>query len=77
MREDINLDRRSFLGKAALTVVATELGMLRPATALKPASPKHTSFASLKQVDVGVLNIGYAEDGPADGHRVANGGRSG
>src|SRR5580698_8620785 len=27
----------------------------------------HTSFAPLKQIDAGVLNIGYAEAGPADG----------
>jgi pimeloyl-ACP methyl ester carboxylesterase len=27
----------------------------------------NTSFASLKQIDAGVLNIGYAEAGPADG----------
>jgi pimeloyl-ACP methyl ester carboxylesterase len=27
----------------------------------------HTAFASLKQIDAGLLNVGYAEDGPADG----------
>jgi pimeloyl-ACP methyl ester carboxylesterase len=27
----------------------------------------HTSFATLKQVNAGLLNVGYAEDGPADG----------
>ena len=37
---------------------------------LTPASPKNTSFASLKQVNAGVLNIGYAEDGPANGQPV-------
>jgi len=26
-----------------------------------------TSFHSLKQIDAGLLNVGYAEDGPADG----------
>jgi pimeloyl-ACP methyl ester carboxylesterase len=30
----------------------------------------NTSFASLKQVHAGVLDIGYAEDGPADGRAV-------
>jgi hypothetical protein len=29
----------------------------------------NTSFASLKQIDAGVLNVGYAEVGPADGPR--------
>ena len=28
------------------------------------------SFASLKQIDAGLLNVGYAEDGPADGPAV-------
>ena len=28
------------------------------------------SFRSLKQIDAGVLNVGYAEDGPADGPAV-------
>jgi pimeloyl-ACP methyl ester carboxylesterase len=27
----------------------------------------HTSFASLKQIDAGTLNVGYAEAGPANG----------
>ena len=33
--------------------------------AIKPGA--HTAFAPLKQIDAGVLNIGYAEVGPADG----------
>ena len=28
------------------------------------------SFRSLKHIDAGVLNVGYAEDGPADGPAV-------
>lgn len=36
--------------------------------ALNPGS--HTSFRALKQIDAGVLNVGYAEDGPADGPAV-------
>ena len=30
----------------------------------------NTSFASLKQIDAGLLNLGYAEDGPPDGPPV-------
>ena len=42
----------------------------RPAN-LGPIKPgTNTSFASLKQVDAGVLNVGYAEAGPADGPAV-------
>ena len=33
--------------------------------AIRPGT--NTSFASLKQIDAGVLNVGYAEAGPADG----------
>ncbi len=34
------------------------------------ASTGNTSFASLKQIDAGLLNVGYAEDGPGDGPAV-------
>jgi pimeloyl-ACP methyl ester carboxylesterase len=42
----------------------------RPAQlpAIKPGT--NTSFAALKQIDAGVLNVGYAEVGPADGPPV-------
>ena len=36
--------------------------------AIKPGT--NTSFAPLKQIDAGVLNVGYAEAGPADGPPV-------
>jgi pimeloyl-ACP methyl ester carboxylesterase len=36
--------------------------------AIKPGT--NTSFAALKQIDAGVLNIGYAEAGPASGPPV-------
>jgi pimeloyl-ACP methyl ester carboxylesterase len=36
--------------------------------AIKPGA--HTSFGSLKQIDAGVLNVGYAEAGPANGPPV-------
>jgi len=29
-----------------------------------------TSFGTLKQINAGVLNVGYVEDGPANGHFV-------
>ena len=35
------------------------------AGAVRPGA--HTSFAALKQIEAGVLNVGYAEAGPADG----------
>src|SRR3982074_2270435 len=80
MSEDINHDRRRFLRNAVTSFAATELAMIgfadaqsnkvnpAPITATKPGS--HTSFASLKQINAGVLTIGYAEAGPADGPAV-------
>src|SRR5437867_4034744 len=35
-----------------------------------PTTQPTTSFAALKQIDAGVLNVGYAEAGPADGPAV-------
>ena len=80
MTEDINHLRRRLVGAAALSVAATQLGVMGAAQAqsgnqapsrLPAVSPgTHTSFASLKQVNAGVLNVGYAEVGSADGKPV-------
>jgi hypothetical protein len=77
MHEAIDHDRRRFFGAAALTFTAAELGVIGAAQAeTKSASPPvikpgaNTSFAPLKQVDAGVLNIGYAEAGPPNGSPV-------
>ncbi|AWI62502.1 alpha/beta fold hydrolase [Sinorhizobium fredii] len=77
MLEEIDYHRRRLLGAAAMTVAASQFVMARSATAqsgtTNPASVPaikrgtNTSFGPLKQVDAGVLNAGYAEDGPADG----------
>ena len=73
----IDHDRRRFFGAAAATVAAAQLGMTGFAKAqaggTKLAATKagtHTSFAPLKQIDAGLLNVSYAEDGPADGPPV-------
>ena len=77
MSEPINHDRRRFLGTAAMTIAAAQLVVSGSAGAqsskAKPADlPRikpgtHTSFGTLKQINAGVLNVGYAEAGPADG----------
>jgi pimeloyl-ACP methyl ester carboxylesterase len=71
------MGRRRFLGITAMSIAAAELGMtgsteaqssgITPAgaTAIKPGT--HTSFGPLRQIDAGLLNVGYAEAGPADG----------
>jgi pimeloyl-ACP methyl ester carboxylesterase len=80
MSEDINRDRRRFFGTAAMTIAAAQFALSGSAEAqsgkAKPAElPRikpgtHTSFGALKQIDAGVLNVGYAEAGPAAGPPV-------
>ena len=59
-----------------MIVAATELGLNATAeaqTVAQNGSVKaggNTSFASLKQINAGLLNVGYAEAGPADGKPV-------
>ena len=73
--ERINHDRRRLLGTAILTIAAAEFVGIGSADAqsrnIGPIKPgTNTSFGSLKQIDAGVLNVGYAEAGPANGPPV-------
>jgi pimeloyl-ACP methyl ester carboxylesterase len=77
LSEHIDHQRRRLLGAAALTIATAQLGVIGSLQA-EPSKPKllaikpgaHTSFGALKQIDAGVLNVGYAEAGPADGPPV-------
>ena len=65
--------RRLFLGSAALglTAAAAEFALVAPARAASaPADRPLAGFGPLRQVDAGLLNVGYAELGPADGRVV-------
>jgi hypothetical protein len=53
------VNRRGFLGAAAMTLAAPQFAAAVP-----------TSFGALKQIDAGLLNVGYVEAGPADGPPV-------
>lgn len=78
--EPINNDRRRFMRNSAIAVAAAEFAMIGSAfarsgqttaadvPAIKPGT--NTSFAPLKQIDAGLLNVGYAEAGPANGPAV-------
>ena len=73
--EGINRHRRRFIGSTAMTIVAGQFGMIASADAqsskISPIKPgTNTSFSSLKQIDAGLLNVGYAEAGPANGSPV-------
>jgi pimeloyl-ACP methyl ester carboxylesterase len=71
-------DRRQFLGVAAMTLAAAQIGVAGLAqaggtkptrlAAVKPGTS--VSFDSLKQIDAGLLNVGYADVGPIDGPPV-------
>jgi len=75
--DKIDHQRRQLFGAAAATIAAAQLGMASSADAqqgntkavplpsTKPGT--NTSFAPLRQIDAGVLNVGYAEAGPANG----------
>jgi pimeloyl-ACP methyl ester carboxylesterase len=67
MHEEINRERRQFLSMAAMTVAGARLGAVGVA---RVQSDSTTTFGELQQIDAGVLNIGYAEVGPAAGPAV-------
>ena len=80
MSEKTKYDRRRFLGIAAAGAAGASVGLISSASAqakktnaARPTSTKpgtHTSFGPLKQIDAGLLNVGYAEAGPANGGPV-------
>jgi pimeloyl-ACP methyl ester carboxylesterase len=76
--ENINNQRRSFFGTAAIALAATQLGGIGSAEAQSGTAKSAgigiakaaTSLGPLKQIDAGLLNVGYADAGPPDGPRV-------
>jgi len=75
MSERTDLDRRDFLGIALAAMTVTGLGIrgvtAAPAVKLQPVQPgAHTTFGAIKQVDAGLLSVGYVETGPAAGPPV-------
>jgi pimeloyl-ACP methyl ester carboxylesterase len=76
-RENLNLHRRDFFGAAAVSIAVAQLGVIRPADAQTTESQlpailpgTYTSFGPLKQIDAGLLSVGYAEAGPTGGPAV-------
>jgi pimeloyl-ACP methyl ester carboxylesterase len=77
MSEELKYDRRRFLGAAAIAIAAGPLVMIgsanaqsgkeKPTDATTIKQGTNKSFGALKQINAGVLNIGYAELGPANG----------
>src|ERR1700723_1441796 len=78
--EQIKLSRRRLFGAMAMSVAAAEVAGVGSSFAQSgKTNAKHllatkpgmnTSFGPLKQIDAGLLNVGYAEAGPAEGPPV-------
>ena len=80
MSEELNHNRRRFLRNATGAFAAAGLVAIGSADAqssqtgpaqvpqIRPGT--NTSFGSLKQINAGLLNVGYAEAGPANGPAV-------
>jgi pimeloyl-ACP methyl ester carboxylesterase len=78
MSEETDSQRRNFLGIAAITLAAVPLSSMgtailgSPAAAMAADSPTAKSsdvnaFGPLKQINAGLLNVGYVDAGPAAG----------
>jgi pimeloyl-ACP methyl ester carboxylesterase len=76
MSDKINPLRRRFLGTAAISIGAAELALTglaraqsdpRQSASVAAAATSDASFSAIKQINAGVLNIGYAESGPHTG----------
>jgi pimeloyl-ACP methyl ester carboxylesterase len=64
------ISRRDFSQMVGLAAAGATMAAYASTPTATAAPAGHTAFRSYKQVDAGVLNIGYAEDGPADGPPV-------
>jgi pimeloyl-ACP methyl ester carboxylesterase len=77
MAVSVDYNRRRFLSATAMTIAAGPLSLLSSANAQivgtdRPAPSTKGNAAGIpmgpiKQIDAGILNIGYAESGPAKG----------
>jgi pimeloyl-ACP methyl ester carboxylesterase len=75
MTDEINHQRRRILGTAATAIALAQLQPVRlahagPASATTAAAGVAAPFGPLKQIEAGVLDVGYAELGPATGPAV-------
>ena len=77
--ELIGMSRRRLLAMSSISAVATLLGGLVRITSSGNVKASdlptisagtNTSFGPIKQIDSGLLNVGYAESGPANGPTV-------
>jgi len=71
MADSIDDGRRRFLGSALATVAAARLRVLDPIDSQRGSgrqnSAMHPPLGPVKQIDAGVLSVGYVDAGPATG----------
>src|SRR5262245_35242428 len=77
MFEEFNRNRRSFLRNGAIAIGASWLGLVSlletqsgniyGAEMTKRKDMNETIFGPIKQIDAGLLNVGYVEVGPSNG----------
>lgn len=78
MKSNSNLGYRRILSLALLPFAAMAAIAVNPSKAAehtgpgehKLDTPAHAHFGQIKQINAGVLNVGYAEQGPSDGQPV-------
>ena len=68
MPEPVNQNRRRVLAATVMTIAAAQVPKAVAADA--PVRGTSSSFGPLTQVNAGLLNVGYAEAGPAGGPPV-------
>jgi hypothetical protein len=69
----VNQDRRRFLGVAAGAVATAQLPLLGAGTAraaTQGTQAASRNFGPVKQIEAGVLDVGYVEAEPANGPAV-------
>ncbi|HEY1880201.1 MAG TPA: alpha/beta fold hydrolase, partial [Caulobacteraceae bacterium] len=76
MPDSSSQNRRDFFAIAAMTFAGAELvaadaaAQTQKATGPIPSAGNSASLGPIKQIDAGLLNVGYAEAGPAEGPPV-------
>ena len=75
MSENISHRRRDLVSLAAATLAAAQFGGIGPSRGearsdKAPPTVRASAFAALKQIEAGLLDVGYAEAGPPDGPAV-------
>ena len=73
--DGVDRRRRRFLGAAVVSIAAAQFAAQSAQAqggdaATAPAPSTGAAFAPLKRIDAGLLNVAYAEAGPADGPPV-------